>query len=180
MSTSSLPMASTVVDSILFRDAFGTQKMRKIFSDGALVQRYIDAEVALARAEARCGVIPAEAAEVIARESRLDRIDFDHMRHETDIVGYPILPLVHQLVEMCGESGRYVQFVQEENQRHVPRGDRLIPDDRDDPLSRAQRHILRLESLNSVLHADLVKVRTELQVLLAERSNLVTVGGQHE
>ncbi len=74
---------------------------------------------------------------------------------------------------------RYVQFVQEENQRHVPRGDRLIPDDRDDPLSRAQRHILRLESLNSVLHADLVKVRAELQVLLTERSNLVEVGGQH-
>jgi len=73
---------------------------------------------------------------------------------------------------------RYVQFVQEE--RHVPRGDRLIPDDRDDPLSRAQRHILRLESLNSVLHADLVKVRTELQVLLTERRNLVAVGGQHE
>jgi len=32
------------------------------------------------------------------------------MRHETDIVGYPILPLVHQLVAMCGESGRYVHW----------------------------------------------------------------------
>ena len=102
--------ASTVMDSILFRDAFGTQAMRGLFSDQALVQRYIDAEVALARAEARCGVIPAEAAEVIARESRLDRIDFDHMREETDIVGYPILPLVHQLVAMCGEAGRYVHW----------------------------------------------------------------------
>src|SRR2546426_2437705 len=102
--------ASTVMDSILFRDAFGTQAMRGLFSDQALVQRYIDAEVALARAEARCGVIPAEAAEVIARESRLDRIDFDHMREETDIVGYPILPLVHQLVEMCGEAGRYIHW----------------------------------------------------------------------
>jgi len=110
MSTFSIPMASTVVDSVLFRDAFGTQKMRQLFSDGALVQRYIDAEVALARAEARCGVIPAEAAEVIARESRIERIDFDHMREETDIVGYPILPLVHQLVAMCGESGRYVHW----------------------------------------------------------------------
>src|SRR4051812_20663026 len=89
MTHPSLPMASTVVDSILFRDAFGTQKMRQIFSDGALIQRYIDAEVALARAEARCGVIPAEAAEVIARESKIERIDFDHMREETDIVGYP-------------------------------------------------------------------------------------------
>ena len=53
MPTTSVPMASTVVDSILFRDAFGTAKMREIFSDGALIQRYIDAEVALAKAEAR-------------------------------------------------------------------------------------------------------------------------------
>jgi 3-carboxy-cis,cis-muconate cycloisomerase len=102
--------ASTVVDSILFRDAFGTPRMREIFSDRALIARYIEVEVALARAEARCGVIPAEAAEVIAKESLLDRIDFDHMREETDIVGYPILPLVHQLVAMCGESGRYIHW----------------------------------------------------------------------
>ncbi len=104
------PGASTVVDSILFRDAFGTPRMREIFSDRALIARYIEVEVALARAEGRCGVIPAEAAEVIAKESLLDRIDFDHMREETDIVGYPILPLVHQLVAMCGESGRYIHW----------------------------------------------------------------------
>ncbi|WP_076999054.1 adenylosuccinate lyase family protein [Variovorax sp. KK3] len=110
MTSPALPLSSTVVDSILFRDAFGTQKMRDIFSDGALIQRYIDAEIALAKAEARVGIIPADAAEVIARESRIERIDFDHMRHETDIVGYPILPLVHQLVEMCGEAGRYVHW----------------------------------------------------------------------
>lgn len=104
------PGASTVVDSILFRDAFGTPRMREIFSDRALIGRYIEVEVALARAEARCGVIPADAAQVIAQESRLDRIDFDHMREETDIVGYPILPLVHQLVAMCGKSGRYIHW----------------------------------------------------------------------
>lgn len=53
---------------------------------------------------------------------------------------------------------RYVQFVQEGRQRHAPPGYRLIPDDRDDLLSRAQRHILRLESMKLVLHADLFKV----------------------
>ncbi|WP_250478704.1 MULTISPECIES: 3-carboxy-cis,cis-muconate cycloisomerase [unclassified Caballeronia] len=110
MSHVTVPMASTVVDSILFRDAFGTAKMRALFSDHALIQRYIDVEVALAKAEARVGVIPADAAEVIARESKIERIDFDHMREETDIVGYPILPLVHQLVEMCGDAGRYVHW----------------------------------------------------------------------
>ncbi|WP_431825415.1 class-II fumarase/aspartase family protein [Burkholderia sp. F1] len=84
--------------------------MRALFSDHALVQRYIDVEVALAKAEARVGVIPADAADVIARESSIERIDFDHMREETDVVGYPILPLVHQLVAMCGDAGRYVHW----------------------------------------------------------------------
>jgi 3-carboxy-cis,cis-muconate cycloisomerase len=110
MSLASFPTASTVVDSILFRDAFGTAPMRTLFSDHALIQRYIDVEVALAMAEARVGVIPSEAAAVIAKESTIDRIDFEQMRHETDIVGYPILPLVHQLVTMCGDAGRYVHW----------------------------------------------------------------------
>lgn len=110
MTTRTPPLSSTVFDSILFRDAFGTTKMRALFSDHALVQRYIDVEVALAKAEARVGVIPADAADVIALESQIERIDFDHMREETDIVGYPILPLVHQLVGMCGEAGRYVHW----------------------------------------------------------------------
>jgi 3-carboxy-cis,cis-muconate cycloisomerase len=104
------PAASTVVDSILFRDAFGTEEMRAIFSDLALVQRYIDVEVALAKAQARVGVIPQAAAETIAGKARIEAIDFEHMRHETDIVGYPILPLVHQLVAMCGEAGRYIHW----------------------------------------------------------------------
>ena len=110
MPVATAPSASTVVDSILFRDAFGTPAMREIFSDRALVQRSIDIEVALARAQARCGVIPADAAAVIERESRIERIDFEHMRHETEIVGYPILPLIHQLVAMCGDAGRYLHW----------------------------------------------------------------------
>ena len=32
------------------------------------------------------------------------------LRHETDIVGYPILPLVHQMAKQCGEAGRYVHW----------------------------------------------------------------------
>src|SRR6218665_1488150 len=106
MPSASIPMASTVVDSILLRDAFGTAQMRALFSDHALIQRYIDPEVALARAEAKVGVLPADAAGTIARESRMGRIDFHHMRSETDIAGYPLLPLVHQLVAMCGDAGR--------------------------------------------------------------------------
>jgi len=105
-----VPTATTVLDSILFRDAFGTPRMREVFSDYALISRYVEVEIALARAEASYGVIPTEAAEEIAAKCNVAALDFDHLRHETDIVGYPILPLVHQLVKQCGEAGRYVHW----------------------------------------------------------------------
>ena len=110
MARSAAPTATTVLDSILFRDAFGTPRMREVFSDLALISRYVEVEVALAKAEARCGVIPEGAAEEIASRSNAETLDFDLLRHETDIVGYPILPLVHQLVKQCGEAGRYVHW----------------------------------------------------------------------
>ena len=102
--------ATTVLDSVLFRDAFGTPAMREVFSDSALIGRYVEVEVALAKAEARCGVIPAEAAEAIARQANASTLDFDLLRQETDNVGYPILPLVHQLAKQCGDAGRYVHW----------------------------------------------------------------------
>ena len=90
-------MSTTVFDSTLFRDMFGTAEMRAVFSDQALIERYIEVEVALAKAEARCGVIPVEAAAKIAELSRYASLDLALMQHETEIVGYPILPLVEQL-----------------------------------------------------------------------------------
>lgn len=103
-------MSTTVFDSALFRDMFGTAEMRAVFSDKALIERYIEVEIALAKAEARCGVIPAEAAVQIAELARFESLDLEHMQHETEIVGYPILPLVEQLSKLCGEAGRYVHW----------------------------------------------------------------------
>src|SRR5262249_38603150 len=102
--------ATTVLDSALFRDALGTPAMRDVFSDHALVARYIQVEIALAKAEARCGVIPPDAAEAIAKPPGISALDFDLLRQETDNVGYPILPLVHQISKQCGDAGRYVHW----------------------------------------------------------------------
>ena len=103
-------MPSTPLDSALFRDMFGTPEMRAVFSDEALVGRYVEVEVALARAEARCGIIPAEAADAIAAAGASPAFDWARLKAETDNVGYPILAIVHQLAEMAGEAGRYVHW----------------------------------------------------------------------
>ena len=102
--------SSTVFDSALFRDAFGTAAMRDVFCDRSLVERYIEVEIALARAQSHCGVIPVDAAEAIGRQSNADDLDWDLLKQETDNVGYPVLPLVHQLVTQCGEAGKYVHW----------------------------------------------------------------------
>lgn len=103
-------LGTTVFDSILFRDMFGTGEMRGVFADESLVGRYIEVEVALARAQARMGVVPSDAAAAIATAAGSISIDFAQLRRETEIVGYPILPLVHQLSQAAGEAGRYVHW----------------------------------------------------------------------
>lgn len=103
-------MPSTVFDSAIFRDMFGTPAMRAVFSDEALATRYVEVEVALAQAEAKVGLIPAEAAREIAAKSDPSRIDLAQLKAETDIVGYPIVGIVHQMAKQCGEAGRFVHW----------------------------------------------------------------------
>jgi 3-carboxy-cis,cis-muconate cycloisomerase len=103
-------MPSTVYDSGIFKDAFGSEAMRATFSDEATVARYVEVEVALAAAEAKAGVIPKDAAASIARLARPDAIDMAKLKAETDLVGYPIVGVVHQLAKLCGEAGRYVHW----------------------------------------------------------------------
>ena len=103
-------MSTTVFDSLLFRDMFGTPAMREIFSDTAYVQRIIDTETALARAQAEVGVIPAEAAAEITAKADFAGLDVERLRAETEIVGYPVLPIIRQLSDQCGDAGRYLHW----------------------------------------------------------------------
>jgi 3-carboxy-cis,cis-muconate cycloisomerase len=103
-------MPSTVFDSVLFRDAFGTPAMRSIFCDERYIAQCTRVEVALARVQGKLGVIPAAAAKEIEAKSTTDGIDYAKLKHETDIVGYPIVGLVHQLSKQCGDAGRYIHW----------------------------------------------------------------------
>ena len=103
-------MSSTVFDSSLYRDMFSTAAMRELFSDAAFVERLIETEAALARAEAKVGVVPHEAAQVISDSVSSEALDHERLRVDTENVGYPVLPLVTQLAEQCGEAGGYLHW----------------------------------------------------------------------
>ena len=87
-------MPSTILDSAVFRDIFTTEAMRNVFSDESRVQKYLDFEAALARAQARLGIIPKEAATEIVRHCSADKIDMAKLKEATEKIGYPVLPVV--------------------------------------------------------------------------------------
>jgi 3-carboxy-cis,cis-muconate cycloisomerase len=97
-------MPSTILDSAVFRDIFTTQAMRDVFSDENRVQKYLDFEAALARAQARLGIIPQEAADEIVAHCDLKFMDMTKLKEATEKIGYPVLPVVQQLVTACKDN----------------------------------------------------------------------------
>ena len=108
-------MAIGILDSAIFADMFGAPAMRAVFGDLAFLARCTEVEAALARAQARLGVIPADAAAPISRAAAAivehpATLDLARLKRETENVGYPILPLVRQLADHTGEAGRWLHW----------------------------------------------------------------------
>ena len=104
-------MPTSAIDSLIFRDMFGSTAMREIWSDAFRTQKYLDCEAALARAQAKVGLIPQEAADEISRVCKLENIDFETYSRETLTIGYPVLGLVHQIAHLCQrDAGKYCHW----------------------------------------------------------------------
>jgi len=155
-------MSTLLLNSELFRDLFGAAAMREVFSDRGLVQRYLDVEAALARVQARLGLIPAAAAAEIGAKARVDNIDFAKMKARTEIVGYPILPLVEQLAAVCRDGlGQY---------SHWGATTQDIMDTAD---------VLQSRDALALVEADLDAIAERLAALAAEHRDLPMAGRTH-
>jgi 3-carboxy-cis,cis-muconate cycloisomerase len=97
-------MSAIGVSSGIFRDIFSTAPMRRIFADENRIQKYLDIEAALARTQARLGIIPQNACDEILRHCVIDEYDFAKLKTQTERIGYPVLPVVQQLVALCGDG----------------------------------------------------------------------------
>src|SRR5918994_7071710 len=104
-------MPSTIVDSAIFGNIFSTDAMRAVWSDENRTQKYLDIEAALARVQARLGIIPQEAADEIVRNCTIDKIDMAKLRQQTERIGYPVLGVVSQLNALCRDRlGEYCHW----------------------------------------------------------------------
>ncbi len=104
-------MSAHALDSAFFKDLYGSAAMRTIFEDDALLQKWLDVEAALARAEAANGIIPHEAAAEITRQATTIGFDVDAIKRGIDRTAHPLVSVIWQLSERCtGDAGNYVHW----------------------------------------------------------------------
>jgi 3-carboxy-cis,cis-muconate cycloisomerase len=86
-------------------------KAREIWSDGTTLQRWLDVEAALARAQADLGMIPTEAARRIASCARADAFDLGRLSKAIAVAQHPLVPVLKEFVAMCGEpAGGWIHW----------------------------------------------------------------------
>src|SRR5260370_35204559 len=85
--------------------------MRAVFDDMTLLQKWLDFEPALARAEAQVGLVPADAAQEITRKAVAANFDTDAIKQGIAKTVHPLVSLIKQFSELCdGDAGGYVHW----------------------------------------------------------------------
>ena len=79
--------------------------MRTNFSDENLIQLWLNSEVALAKAEAKLGIIPQNAATNIANTADQNKLDFNKIR-EGMKNWTPFVAFLHEFESLCDEESR--------------------------------------------------------------------------
>lgn len=85
---------------------FRTDAMREIFSDHGRLQGMLDFEAALARAEARLGVIPKAAAPAIEAQCQAKLFDIEALAPAVALAGNTAIPMVKALTALVGKKDR--------------------------------------------------------------------------
>lgn len=103
-------MPTNPADNPILGTLYGSDAMRAVFDERAYFQRMLDVEAALARAQARLGIIPADAAVAINRAARFDNLSIDELAANARNVGYPVVGLVAGLSRAAGSAGGWTHW----------------------------------------------------------------------
>jgi 3-carboxy-cis,cis-muconate cycloisomerase len=90
----------------LFDELFSFAELQKILSDESRIQRMLDFEAALAKAEAQASLIPEQAARKIAGHCRVDQFDLSSIARHAAQAGNLAIPLVKSLTEAVAKQDK--------------------------------------------------------------------------
>jgi adenylosuccinate lyase len=99
-------VGARVTDSELYAHLWGTPELRAVFDERARLQSWLDILAALAEVQADLGIVPAPAAEAMAREAKVERLDLEFVAEETRRTGHSTLGLIRGLQRVLPEEAR--------------------------------------------------------------------------
>jgi 3-carboxy-cis,cis-muconate cycloisomerase len=103
-------MPTNPADSPILGTLYGSDAMRAVFDERTYFQRMLDVEAALARVQARLGIIPADAAGAITGAARVENLSTDELAASARNVGYPVVGLVTGLSRAAGAAGGWTHW----------------------------------------------------------------------
>ncbi|WP_244606637.1 class-II fumarase/aspartase family protein [Arsenicitalea aurantiaca] len=75
-----------------------------MWDDRATIKAWIEAEIALARAQGELGMIPADTHERMAAAVSVDKFDMDKMAADVSAILHPLVPFLRQFEAMCPDD----------------------------------------------------------------------------
>ena len=97
-------------DSPILGTLYGSDAMRAVFDERTYFQRMLDVEAALARVQARLGIIPADAAATITDSARVENLSTEELAASARNVGYPVVGMVAGLSRAAGDAGGWTHW----------------------------------------------------------------------
>jgi 3-carboxy-cis,cis-muconate cycloisomerase len=98
-------------DGAVYGAVYGSDAMRAVLDERNALAKMLAFEAALARAEAACGLIPAEAADAITAAADVDQLSLPALAKATANMGFPTVGLVKQLSALAGpDAGRWTHW----------------------------------------------------------------------
>lgn len=89
---------------------YGSEEIRRLFDEKSRLQKWLQVEAALARANARVGNIPADAAEKITEKASVDFVKIERVKAIEKEIDHDLMAMVRALSEVCQDSGKWVHF----------------------------------------------------------------------
>ena len=107
-------MAVHMIDSLIYQNSWGTIELRALFDDVSRTRSWLEILAVLAETQAIFGLIPADAAQSVAKTCRTVELDtsfFEEVRAGFEATNHSTLGLIRALQRRCpGNSGEWVYY----------------------------------------------------------------------
>ncbi|MHA1238372.1 MAG: adenylosuccinate lyase [Candidatus Odinarchaeia archaeon] len=138
------------------------EEMRNIFTEENKLQKWLDVEAALARAHAKLGNIPKEAADEITRKASIKYVKLERVKEIDKQIHHDLMAMVKAFSEVCeGDAGKYIHL------------GATSYDTEDTALALQLRDAIR------IIKKDLVKLREVLINLAEAHKETICIGRTH-